>query len=210
VVVAGGNWGQRSSASIRREAQLFRVDDRVRIVERPSNAGLRQLLRSSKLFCAMTHREGSYIAVAEALMAGVPVAMFANAIVGTKAYINEATGFLLQPDRPLSRELDRALERAESLRPQAWAKENIAAEKNSVKLNRLLAEWADDHGMEWTRNVEPFYCEYFDFHYFNDHAEGALASEYARLRDVFGLTVERNIRQPESVSDVVPPGTTPR
>jgi glycosyltransferase involved in cell wall biosynthesis len=191
-VLAGVPLGGRTRESLIREASLFGVADRVSIVESATDEELRTLLASAKLFCAMTHKEGSYIAVAEALMAGTPVAMFENAQIGTKVYVTDATGFLLSSREPLGAQLSRALERAGSLRPQEWAKSRLSAEVNSQRLNGLLRDWTQRNSLAWTLDIEPFFCKHFDFRYFRNEAESTLAAEYARIRSEFGLTVIRN------------------
>jgi hypothetical protein len=64
-------------------------------------------------------------------MYGVPVVMFANAIVGSKEYIGPGTGILLDPRSPLAPQLMQFLDRADTLRPEVWAKANIPSEVNS-------------------------------------------------------------------------------
>jgi glycosyltransferase involved in cell wall biosynthesis len=191
VVLAGVPMGKRSSDALREEAALFGVQDRIEIVEAATDTKLREILRDSRLLCAMTHKEGSCIAVAEALMAGVPVAMFAKAKIGSKSYVNEQTGFLLDADEPLGPQLENALAVAPRLEPQAWARREIAAEVNSRKLDKLLKQWASSEGLDWTRGINPFYCQHFEFRYFSDEAERRIEHEYARLREAFGLTLRR-------------------
>jgi glycosyltransferase involved in cell wall biosynthesis len=191
IVLAGVPLGVRSSASLRHEARLFGVEDRIRIIEGASDEEIRELLSRARLLCALSHKEGSYIAVAEALMAGVPVGMFKSAKIGSKAYITSATGFLFAPEEPLSWQLERALKTADKLNPQPWAKANIAAEVNCKMLNGLLKQWATTHRMEWTRDIEAFYCEHFEFRYFENTAEAGMHGEYERIQRVFGLTVRR-------------------
>jgi glycosyltransferase involved in cell wall biosynthesis len=182
---------RRTAASLRYEARLFGVEDRIDIVERASDESLRGILRSARLMCAMTHKEGSYIAVAEALMAGTPVAMFSNAKIGTKAYVTNETGFLLSARKQLAPQLMSALDKADAVRPQTWAKENISAEANSARLNQLLQQWSTEHDLRWTHDVEPVYCQHFQFRYLRDDAEPSLEGEYRRLRQEFGLSVVR-------------------
>jgi glycosyltransferase involved in cell wall biosynthesis len=190
-VFAGVPLSGRTAASLYEEARLFGVEDRTEIIESPPDESLRDLLRAARLLCAMTHKEGSYIAVAEALMAGTPVAMFSNAKIGTKAYINDETGFLLSPRKRLAPQLMRALDNAEVFQPQTWAKENISAEVNSVSLNKLLRQWSIEQDLEWTLETEPVYSRHFEFLYLRDDAEPDLAGEYRRLRREFGLGVAR-------------------
>jgi len=190
-VFAGVPLSGRTAASLRDEARLFGVEDRIAIVENATDESLRELLRSARLLCAMTHKEGSYIAVAEALMAGTPVAMFSNAKIGTKAYLTNETGFLLSARKRLAPQLMRALDKANAIRPQAWAKDNISAEVNSARLNKSLRQWSTEHDLGWTHDIEPVYCQHFQFLYLRDEAESSLAGEYQRLREEFGLDVVR-------------------
>lgn len=194
VIVAGLPLAKRTKQSLLSDARLFGVDDRIRVIEGAPDSELRSLLRRSRMFCAMTYKEGSYIAVAEALMAGVPVAMYENAIVGTKAYITPETGFLLSPKTSLAPQLERALQATRNLDTQAWATEHICAEVNCTKLNGRLIQWASEHLLAWTRDIEPFYCENFAFRYFDAAAEEAMAGEYKRIEHQFGLTIRRPSR----------------
>jgi glycosyltransferase involved in cell wall biosynthesis len=191
IVIAGLPLGKRTKESLLHEARLFGVDERIEIIEGATDSCLRSLLRRSRIFCAMTYKEGSYIAVAEALMAGVPVAMFEGAQVGTKAYITPETGFLLSPKTSLARQLAVALEATRDLDTQEWAKKHISAEANCTKLNDRLARWAAEERLEWTRDIEPFYCQNFGFRYFDQAAEEAMAGEYKRMERQFGLTIRR-------------------
>jgi glycosyltransferase involved in cell wall biosynthesis len=190
-VFAGVPLSGRTAASLRDEARLFGVEDRIDIVENATDESLRGLLRDARLLCAMTHKEGSYIAVAEALMAGTPVAMFSNAKIGTKVYVTDETGFLLSTRKRLAPQLMSALDKAGAVRPQTWAKGNISAEANSAKLNQLLQHWSSERDLRWTQDVEPVYCQHFEFLYLRDDAEPSLAGEYRRLRQEFGLGVVR-------------------
>jgi glycosyltransferase involved in cell wall biosynthesis len=190
-VFAGVPLSGRSAASLRSEARLFGVEDRIDIVENATDESLRGLLRSARLLCAMTHKEGSYIAVAEALMAGTPVAMFSNARIGTKAYVTDQTGFLLSARKRLAPQLMNALDKADAVRPQVWAKENISAEVNSARLDESLRQWSTEHDLAWTQGVEPVYCQHFQFLYLRDDAEARLAGEYRRLKEEVSLGVAR-------------------
>lgn len=191
VVLAGVPLGARTRASLLDEARLFRVEERIKIVEGATDQELRRLFGSARLLCAMSHKEGSYIAVAEALMAGLPVAMFDTAKIGSKAYITDATGFLLNPDKPLGPQLESVLNRVEGVKPQPWAKANISAEVNCEKLNRLLKAWSKKQQMDWTRDIEPFFCEHFQFRYLRDTADDRMTGEYARIQNLMGLRLRQ-------------------
>lgn len=200
VVLAGIAREKRTREVLLGEARLFGVEDRITIVEGASDhphkrqqgkPTIRQLLSQSRLFCALTHKEGTFNTVSEALMAGTPVAMFKNAKIGTKAYINEKTGFLFNPKKSLSSQIDIALKKADNLNPQEWAKSNISAEANCRKMNDELSSWYKQQGLQWTKDIEPFFCQHLDFRYFNSQGDEELNGEYKRLKDLFGVNIER-------------------
>ena len=190
-VVAGRPLGARSADSLRREAAAFGVLDRVVIIEDPDDATLERLFADARLFCALSHKEGSYIAIAEALMADTPVAIFSNAIVGSKEYVHEDTGFLLDPRNRLSSQIREALRVCDRKRPREWARRNISARVNSQRLNELLEGESIRSSEVWTAGVEPFYCRHFEFLYYSRSAEARLARFYADLRTRFGFDFQR-------------------
>jgi len=192
VTLAGIPWGGHTRGSLLEEAHLFGVDKQITIVEGASDQTIRDFLSRSKLFCGMSVKEGSYIAVAEALMAGTPVVMFRTAKIGTRAYINKETGFFLTKDRPLGPQLNEILQRCGSINPQAWAKRNISARANCKRLNTLLRHWSEDHGLGWSNGIEPFFSRHFEFEYMDPEAEERLYPEYRRVKDQFGLSIRRN------------------
>lgn len=192
-VIAGRPLGSRSVEALRREAEAFGVLDRIVILQDPDDATLEGIFAKARLFCALSHKEGSYVAIAEALMADTPVAMFANAIVGSKEYIHEETGFLFTMGESLSRQLLAALGASESKRPRAWAQQNISARLNSERLNKLLESEAVRSAEEWTIDVESFHCRHFEFRYYDPSAETRLAPCYADVRERFGLDIRRAV-----------------
>ena len=88
-MLLGESFESRTKESLEMEARVFGVENRINIVEDPSQNEIADYLSRSKIFCALSHKEGSYIAVVESLMANTPVGMYANAMIGSKAYINE-------------------------------------------------------------------------------------------------------------------------
>jgi glycosyltransferase involved in cell wall biosynthesis len=194
VVLAGRPFSGRTAASLAADADAFGVRDRIQIREDPSDQELAALLASARVFCALSHKEGSYIAVAEALMADTAVAMFANAIVGSKEYISPATGWLLEPERPLAPQLLQCLDRAGQLHPRRWAKANISAEINVARFNEVMWRDALQLGETWTVDLTGFFCRHFEFEYVDSVAETDFRAEYGMLAMEFGLTVTRQYR----------------
>jgi len=192
-LIAGRPLGSRTVEALRRDAAAFGVLKRIEILEDPDDATLEGLFARARLFCALSHKEGSYVAIAEALMANTPVGIFANAIVGSKEYIHEETGFLFDTRGRLSSQIRRALAVCESKSPRAWARQNISARINSERLNKLLEDEAIRSGEEWTIAAEPFHCRHFDFFYYDPSAETRLAKCYADLKERFGLDFRRPV-----------------
>ena len=184
VTCVGVPLGSRSAESIRQEAAEYGVSDQVTIVEDPSQEELRRYFRRAKMFCAMSYREGSFIAVAESLMSGTPVLMFRNAHIGTKSLINEKTGALVKSVRELRQKIleYRNFEGHDQVRQTAI--DNISAQANSRKLNDMLRNWSINNGKAWTVDIEPFYSQRLDFHYFNDESRDRLADDYRYLSEL--------------------------
>ena len=126
-------------------------------------------------------------------MADTPVAIFANAIVGSKEYVHAETGFFLKTGEPLSRQILAALRACQSKGPRAWAQQNISARVNSDRLNKLLEAEAIRSSEEWTISAEPFHCRHFEFLYYDPSAETRLARCYADLKERFGVDVRRAV-----------------
>ncbi|WP_306549717.1 glycosyltransferase [Desulfobulbus sp.] len=167
VVIAGRPLGDRNRESLILEAKNFGVADRICIIENPSNEEIRDLLGRSKMFCALSHKEGSYIAVVESMFAGAPVIMYENAIIGSKDFVNLKTGLLVGEKEKLSGKIRYLLENYGKFDTQKWAKSNISARINSKKLNLLLRENSLLVGNQWTHDVTPFYCENFNFYFYD-------------------------------------------
>jgi len=165
--IVGVPLGGGTLESIRTQARLFGVEDRITLIENPEQKRLRMLFATSGLFCAFSQREGSFIAVAEALMANTPVVAFDGAEFGTKGYINKQTGFLIEQGQGLGLRIADCLENARKVRPGEWAINNISAEKNVLKLEEMLRKDAINDGETWTEGILPFYSERLSFHYFD-------------------------------------------
>lgn len=191
VMLLGKSFGARTRDVFLAEADLFGVADRFELVEDPSYETIRNLLGRSRLFCALSAKEGSYIAVAESLLAGTPVGMFENAIIGSKDYINPSNGILFNNHEKLSTQITRFLDlTVEFIRPaeiQRWARENISAQVNNVKLNTIVHNANISKGNNWTTDLSPIYCKNFDFYYFNDPI---YESEYSKIAQEFSLEID--------------------
>lgn len=192
IVIAGIPIANRTKSSVLNEAKAFGVENRIKVVENLSDDLLAEMISRAKIMLALSHKEGPFISVAEALMANTPVGMYQNAIIGSKAYINDQTGVLFDPRMPLAPQVMDFLQRSACLTPSTWAKSNISAEKNVVRLNRILRDYADSRGYRWSRDLEPFFCRHFDFYYEEGSVrEQEFRSTYREFRQLFGFTITR-------------------
>jgi len=192
VCLAGVPLRSRTKQSLLKEAEAFGVQDRIRILEGLEDHEIKNLLARSKIFCALSHKEGSYIAVAESLMAGTPVGMYKNALIGTRSYINSETGVFFEPSTPLAPQLITFIDISKNMNPSKWARANISAGKNNEKLNRILQEHALSNGHEWSVDLEPFYSKRFDFYYYREkEAETEYEKEFENFEEKYCLVIER-------------------
>ena len=98
-------------------------------------------------------------------MANTAVVAFQNAEFGTKRFINERTGFLLDHGSFSGRNLLACLKRVEGLNPGPWALKELSAEMNCLRLNDALRKRAHEEGEVWTTDIVPFFSERLGFHY---------------------------------------------
>jgi glycosyltransferase involved in cell wall biosynthesis len=187
VVLAGKPWEGRTATTLREEMSAFGCSTDIEIVEAPSQEKISDLLARSRLFCAMSRKEGSFIAVVEALMSGTPVAMYRDAVIGTRRYINDQTGFLLDPAAPLGPQLRKALSVAPSLDPRSWASREISAEANVLRLNAELRRLALVSSQAWTQDIVPFHSRALHFYALDDRDEQRLISHREKLRKRYGI-----------------------
>lgn len=163
VVLIGRELGDRTAKVLLDEARSYGVEDRFTLIESPANEVVVDHLCRAKLVLGLSGREGSYVSLAEALFAGAAVGIYADAVVGTKNYINPQTGFLLQPGLPLANQIERCLQLQPTLSPREWALNNIDTRVNVQKLNTLLSAESETLGRPWSKECEAFRIQNFVF-----------------------------------------------
>jgi glycosyltransferase involved in cell wall biosynthesis len=191
VVVAGRPLGGRTLGSLRAEAAAFGAEQRIEFVENPSDDEVEALLERTRVLFAPSHKEGSYIGVVEAMMAGAAVAMYDNAQIGSREYVNERTGFFLSPRRPLAPQLMACLAATPERDPAAWARANCSAEVNVERWNGIMRERSRRSGEPWTVEIPRFFCRNFEFFVSEPQVAAALRAEEDRCAREFGVTVAR-------------------
>jgi glycosyltransferase involved in cell wall biosynthesis len=190
VVLVGQPENGRTMEHVRREAELFGVGQRVEFRERLGMEAVTELQCASKVALILSKREGSCVAVAEALFADTPVGLVRSAHIGSADFINSRTGVFLD-ERRLADGLRDFLARSDSFTPRAWAMDNISCHVSTKKLNALLREQAARDGRPWTRDTcvlgwRPNPC------YLSRTDAAEFAPVYAELREHHGLTFALN------------------
>jgi hypothetical protein len=141
--------------------------------------------RTAVLF---SRREGSCVATAESLFAGSPVAMCRDAHVGSKAYINDQTGILVE-ERGMAAALSAFLERSAEYRPREWALANITCHHTSARLNAQLRDHYVSTGKPWTVDITPMCWRYVPA-YVRSEDEPAMQPAIDRLRRDHGVVLK--------------------
>lgn len=160
VVCVGLPDGNHQLSVLKKLAERFGVADRIDFRERVPIDEVAVLQCDSKSAAVFSLREGCCVAGAEALMAGAPLAMLADAYVGSAAYINARTGVLLEWGEEAEQLLE-LIENGEQLDPRNWAVEHISCFRTTESLNDLLKREALESGESWTEDLSPHHWRPF-------------------------------------------------
>lgn len=185
VVLIGRDAPGRTEADLRREARAFGVHQELDIRKKLEIDEVSVEQSKARLTLAFSKREGSCVSVAESLFADTPVAMMSDAHIGSRAYINSATGRLVRRRR-LSAQLESMLEEGASFSPREWALANITAKDTSVRLNDILRDHCTRQGKPWTRDIAPMCWRYVP-RYLDAADKQRLSSGVERLRQTHGI-----------------------
>ena len=153
VVLIGRADSGRTRDTIMREAAAYGVADRIEVRVGVSDEEVAQSLARSRISIILSKREGSCVAVVESLFADTPVGVLDDAEIGSKVFINSATGRLLK-EKNLASELMDFLEHAAEYHPRQWALESkIDCYGSTEVLNRYIRDEMLASGQEWTRDI---------------------------------------------------------
>ena len=190
VAIVGMPYGTRTEEKILQEAAIFGVQDRFKLYVNSSQQKIAELLCRSKLLLGLSAHEGTYTSVAEGIMAGAAAAVYENAEVGTKDYINPRTGFLLNHRLPLSDQICTCLAECQQCNPAKWARENIASRINCDRLNQQLRSQSLSDGCPWTHDIAPFYARRLQLYYEDPTIFHRLAEEYETFQERYGISID--------------------
>ena len=198
VTLVGRNASGRTEASMRREARAFGVRQELGILTNIPVTEVAELQSRAKVAPLLTDREGSCVSVTECLFADTPVVMMQDAHVGSRAHINAETG-RIATRQDLWRHLGELIERPEMLRPRSWARQHIAADVTSARLNATLRDYCLGAGLPWTRDIAPMAIRYVPQYL---HAEDAvrLAGATDRFEERYGIPFARFVPPPSRLT----------
>jgi glycosyltransferase involved in cell wall biosynthesis len=192
VLLLGVPLSGRSEKDLMDEARAFGVQDRFELVVRPTRSEVLTALCGSRVSLIFSGQEGSCIAVSESLLADTPVGLFRNARIGSKAFINERTGMLLE--RPgLANQLQRFVETARTYQARAWALDNISCHRGREFLNETFRAAALREGRPWTRDLMPIQNSTLPS-YLTAEAEEAMRPWYDEFSRRYGLRIGMTAR----------------
>jgi glycosyltransferase involved in cell wall biosynthesis len=193
VVLIGRDVDGRTAETLFSEAAAFGVKQQISAFTNIDSSAVRRLLSRSKIAVALSAREGSCVAVAEALAADCPVVCLKNSRIGSLKYINLRTGRKVTRSG-LVHAIWELLESREDLCPQQWYERNSGCWNSSARLNEELRQYADSRGRYPAESMVPLKWTY--------------VPTYARKEDEEKLRGARDFLAREcgvELADFVPP-----
>jgi glycosyltransferase involved in cell wall biosynthesis len=155
VLVIGHPNGPRTAAHIMAEAARYGVQHRFALHSRASDAEVFDAFRRAKTSLILSRREGSCVAIVESMFSGTPVGILEDAEIGSRVYINAATGRFLA-HRNLAAQLTDFIATAHRYRPREWVLDNgVSCFSSTQVLNDRLRRHALENGQEWTLDIAP-------------------------------------------------------
>jgi glycosyltransferase involved in cell wall biosynthesis len=183
VVLIGQDEGGRTEATVRREAGYYGVAERLETRDNLPHAHVREAFSRAKVSVLLSLNEGSAVVVPESLFADTPTALLRKAHNGSRSFINEHTGRLLD-EKDLPGQLTDFLAHADSYRPRQWAEAHISCFRSSEKLTGILKRDALAEGQEWTRDLFPL-CWQPDARLVRPEDWSSLQAERAAIKERF-------------------------
>jgi hypothetical protein len=187
ILLVGQDQDNRDAATIRTEAGWFGVDRRIEVRSNATYEEVAHWLCRSRASVILSRREGSCVVVAESLFADTPVALLADAELGSRAFLNEATGRFLD-EGDLAAQLTAFVRESDRYQPRAWADKNICCFRSSKLLNDTLASYARQAGQEWTTDIAPL-CWRPDPTLVSPEDVRRLQAERREIQSRFGIEV---------------------
>lgn len=196
VVLIGRQHPGRGEHEIRLEAEAFGVHQELTILAGLEANEVMQHQCNAKIALICSKREGSCVAVTEALFADTPVVMMRDAHIGARVNINAQTGKLASR-RDLRRTLMEMIEHSTDYSPRAWAMAHITAQQSSAKLDVILRDYCLAAGHPWTQDIAPLCWRYVP-RYLDESDVARLRPGVERLRERHGIELEEFVSEADA------------
>ncbi|MBU3021761.1 glycosyltransferase [Aestuariibacter sp. A3R04] len=153
VTLIGQEEPGRTLDDIKNEAELYGVGHMIEFAGPQPYEKITEYLSRSKTTAIFSKREGSCVVVVESMAANVPVAVLKDAELGSKEFVNDQTGVLLE-NTNMGKQLQRFIDNAGNYQPRQWLLDNGITYQGSVKyLNNRLKHWHKQHNKPWTKDL---------------------------------------------------------
>ncbi|MEN3940361.1 glycosyltransferase [Prosthecobacter sp. SYSU 5D2] len=152
LVLVGQKEGGRDADFILKLAREIGVLQQLEIHQSIPAEQVSQLQLQARVSLIFSLREGCCVAAVESLFAGCALGIRADAHVGPLHYIHEQTGKRLRPGR-IAQDIYDLHQAAPSLKPAAWAMENISCLQTHAKLTQVLRQHSEQRGLPWTQDT---------------------------------------------------------
>ncbi|MFH1373866.1 MAG: glycosyltransferase [bacterium] len=153
VLLLGKPLEGRGEDTILAEADLYGVSDRITIRRGLPDTEMVRAMRSAKVSIILSGNEGACVAVVEAMFADIPVGLMADAIVGSRGFVNDQTGCLFKPHH-LGQQLSSFIDSFDRYSPRRWVMDNNISYNGSTRLlNDRLYQAALADGEPWTQDI---------------------------------------------------------
>ncbi len=188
VVLVGQPHGSRTAEVLLSEMDGYGVRDCITLKSRISDAEVVDILCRSKAALITSLREGSCVAVVEAMMANTPLALLRGAHIGSAAFLNQSTGRWLDEGR-LHEQLPKFIADSAGFSPRAWLTENgVNCHSSTQTLNAHLRTAALAAGRRWTADIAVHHWRP-DPVLLEPASRKVAAAEADRLRRALGLSL---------------------
>jgi glycosyltransferase involved in cell wall biosynthesis len=152
VHLIGQDQDGRTAQTLHEEAGCYGVARRFTVQSNARYHEVAGALCRARASVILSRREGSCVVVTESMFANTPVGLLEDAEIGSRAFINQATGRFLK-HHDLAVQLADLIERAGEFSPRAWAEQNIDCFHSSRTLNDALQQHAQRDGRDWTQDL---------------------------------------------------------
>ena len=188
VVLVGQPQTGRSREVLLGEADAYGVRDRIELWESVPDHVVTETLARAKISVILSMQEGSCVAVVESMIANTPVGVMRDAIVGSKAMVNQDTGRLLDHEG-LAEQLQDFLAKSATYSPRRRAlEEGWCCYGSTKKLNAALKQSALELGEAWTQDIAVHHWRW-DPTLLHGSDRERMAPSYQELSERFGITL---------------------